>query len=81
MLTGHSEPLVCGGETVYSLLNTQHFSPGGVSQSKFDEVFCGIMLIYYITADERRHEGRKELNLENLNLLIKYLEIIYRYVN
>lgn len=62
--------------SVYSLLNPQHFSPRGVSQSKFDEVFCGIMLIYYITADERWHEGRKELHLKRFNLLFKYLEII-----
>lgn len=62
--------------SVYSHLNPQHFIPGGVSQSKFDEVFCGIMLIYYITTDERRHEGRKELHLKNFNLLVKYLGII-----
>lgn len=62
--------------SVYSLLNPQHFSPGGVSQSKFDEVFCGIMLICYITADERRYEGRKGLHLKKFYLLVKYLEII-----
>lgn len=62
-----------GKLSVYGLLNPQHFSPGGVSRSPFDEALCGIMLIYYITADERLHEGRKKrkLNFKKFNLLVK----------
>lgn len=44
--------------SVYRHLNQQHFSPACVYKSKFDYVFCGIMLIYYITTDERRERGK-----------------------
>lgn len=60
------------------MLNPQQFSPGGVSQSKFDDVLCEIMLIYYIIAGERQYEGRKDVydsnfSLNNFNLLVKCL--------
>lgn len=50
------------------MLNPQQVSPGGVSQSKFDDVLCEIMLIYYIIAGERQYEGRKEVYDSNFSL-------------
>lgn len=64
--------------SVYSLLNPQFFSPRGVSQSKFDDVLCEIMLIHYITAGERQHEGRNDVYPSNFSLNIFNLVVKYR---